>query len=121
MYLGYYPVTTTTVTTHIIVTTNLLTLTNVELEAQVEAELAENPALEMAESLRCPRCGQISGVPAPTSQAAAVSPFANTTESAPSIDTPVKVKTAGTNPYQSPADISIDVGTPFAQPLGACA
>jgi RNA polymerase sigma-54 factor len=59
MYFGLYPVTTTTVTTHIIVTTNLLTLTNVELEEQVEAELAENPALEMVESLRCPRCGAL--------------------------------------------------------------
>ncbi len=59
MYFGLYPVTTTTVTTHIIVTTNLLTLSNVELEEQVEAELAENPALEMVESLRCPRCGAL--------------------------------------------------------------
>lgn len=59
MYLGLYPVTTTTVTTHIIVTTNLLTLNNVELEEQVEAELAENPALERVESQRCPRCGAI--------------------------------------------------------------
>lgn len=59
MYLGLYPVTTTTVTTHIIVTTNLLTLTNAELEEQVEAELAENPALEMADSMRCQRCGAL--------------------------------------------------------------
>lgn len=59
MYFGLYPVTSTTVTTHIIVTSNLLTLTNVELEAQVEAELSENPALEMVESLRCPRCGAL--------------------------------------------------------------
>ncbi len=59
MYFGLYPVTATTVTTHIIVTTNLLTLTNAELEEQVEAELAENPALEMVESLRCPRCGAL--------------------------------------------------------------
>jgi RNA polymerase sigma-54 factor len=59
MYLGLYPVTTTTVTTHIIVTTNLLTLNNVELEEQVEAELAENPALERVDSQRCPRCGAI--------------------------------------------------------------
>ncbi len=57
MYLGLYPVTTTTVTTHIIVTTNLLTLTNEELEAQIEAELAENPALERTAEQRCPRCG----------------------------------------------------------------
>jgi RNA polymerase sigma-54 factor len=59
MYLGLYPVTTTTVTTHIIVTTNLLTLNNVELEEQVEAELAENPALERVDSQRCPRCGAL--------------------------------------------------------------
>jgi RNA polymerase sigma-54 factor len=59
MYLGLYPVTTTTVTTHIIVTTNLLTLNNVELEEQVEAELAENPALERVDSQRCSRCGAI--------------------------------------------------------------
>jgi RNA polymerase sigma-54 factor len=59
MYLGLYPVTTTTVTTHIIVTTNLLTLNNVELEEQVEAELAENPALERLDSQRCSRCGAI--------------------------------------------------------------
>jgi len=56
MYLGLYPATTTTVTTHIIVTTNLLTLTNVELEALVETELAENPALEMVEQQHCLRC-----------------------------------------------------------------
>lgn len=59
MYFGLYPVTTTTVTTHIIVTSSLLALTNAELDAQVEAELAENPALEMADSLRCPRCGAL--------------------------------------------------------------
>ena len=58
MYLGLYPVTTTTVTTHIIVTTNLLTLTNVELESYIETELANNPALEMDESRLCPRCGR---------------------------------------------------------------
>jgi len=56
MYLGLCPTTTTTVTTHIIVTTSLLTLTNAELEAQVETELADNPALEMVNSQRCPRC-----------------------------------------------------------------
>lgn len=59
MYLGLYASPTTTVTTHIIVTTNMLTLTNVELEAQVEAELSENPALEMVEAQRCPRCGAV--------------------------------------------------------------
>jgi RNA polymerase sigma-54 factor len=57
MHFGLYPVTTTTVTTHIIVTTHLLTLTNVELEAEVQAELAENPALEMVDGQRCHRCG----------------------------------------------------------------
>jgi RNA polymerase sigma-54 factor len=59
MYFGLYPVTTTTVTTHIIVTSSLLALTNAELDAQVDAEIAENPALEMVESLRCPRCGTL--------------------------------------------------------------
>lgn len=59
MHLGLYPTTTTTVTTHIIVTTSMLTLTNVELEALVETELANNPALEMKESQRCDRCGRI--------------------------------------------------------------
>jgi RNA polymerase sigma-54 factor len=63
MYLGLYPVTTTTVTTHIIVTTNLLTLNNAELEEQVEAELAENPALERVDSQRCSRCGAIIETP----------------------------------------------------------
>ncbi len=57
MHFGLYPVTTTTVTTHIIVTTHLLTLTNAELEAQVQTELAENPALEMVDGQRCHRCG----------------------------------------------------------------
>lgn len=59
MHLGLYPVTSTTVTTHIIVTTNLLTLTNVELEALVETKLSDNPALEMADSQPCPRCGAL--------------------------------------------------------------
>lgn len=59
MYFGLYPVTSTTVTTHIIVTSSLLALTNAELDAQVDAEMAENPALEMVESLRCPRCGML--------------------------------------------------------------
>ncbi len=57
MHFGLYPVTATTVTTHIIVTTHLLTLTSAELEAEVQAELAENPALEMVDGQRCHRCG----------------------------------------------------------------
>ena len=59
MQLRIVPITEATVTTHIIVTTNLLTLTNTELEATIETELAENPALEMEEALRCPRCSAV--------------------------------------------------------------
>jgi RNA polymerase sigma-54 factor len=44
---------------HIILTTRLLMLNAAQLEAAIAAELAENPALEQAPALRCPRCGRV--------------------------------------------------------------
>lgn len=45
------------VTTHLVVTTHLLGLSALELEEAISAELAENPALERVEAVRCKGCG----------------------------------------------------------------
>ncbi len=43
-------------TAHLAQTMSLLSLTAAELQEQIEAELASNPALEMLDELRCPVC-----------------------------------------------------------------
>lgn len=45
------------VTTHLVVTTHLLALSAPELEEAISTELAENPALERVEAVRCRQCG----------------------------------------------------------------
>lgn len=46
-------------TAHLAQTMALLSLTASELQQQVEAELAQNPALEMADEIRCPTCRRL--------------------------------------------------------------
>jgi RNA polymerase sigma-54 factor len=46
-----------TVTPQMILANSLLHLSSTELEQTISQELAENPALELLEVLRCPRCG----------------------------------------------------------------
>lgn len=43
-------------TAHLAQTMTLLTLTAEELRQQIDSELAGNPALELIEERRCPKC-----------------------------------------------------------------
>lgn len=45
-------------TAHLATTMSLMSLTALELHERIEAELAANPALELAEGQRCPSCGR---------------------------------------------------------------
>ena len=46
-------------TAHLAQTMTLLSLTSNELQEQIEAELASNPALEMLDEIRCPTCHRL--------------------------------------------------------------
>jgi RNA polymerase sigma-54 factor len=46
-------------TAHLAQTMTLLSLTVDELRQEIDKELAQNPALEMAEERRCPMCGRV--------------------------------------------------------------
>jgi len=46
-------------TAHLAQTMTLLSLTSNELQEQIEAELASNPALEMLDEIRCPTCRRL--------------------------------------------------------------
>lgn len=46
-------------TAHLAQTMTLLSLTADELQQQIESELASNPALEMIEERRCPKCNRL--------------------------------------------------------------
>lgn len=46
-------------TAHLAQTMTLLSLTSNELQEQIEAELASNPALEMVDEIRCPTCRRL--------------------------------------------------------------
>jgi RNA polymerase sigma-54 factor len=47
-----------TVTPQLVMANTLLQLSSTELEQAIAQELAENPALELVEAQRCPKCGQ---------------------------------------------------------------
>lgn len=49
----------TVTTAHLAQTMTLLSLTSGELQQQIEAELASNPALEMLDEKRCPTCKRL--------------------------------------------------------------
>jgi RNA polymerase sigma-54 factor len=71
--LGYYTdevvVPIQTPTMHLVLTTKLLTLNTADLQEALAAELAANPALEMAEERRCPQCGcLLTRLPCPNCQ-----------------------------------------------------
>ncbi|GAB4435925.1 MAG: RNA polymerase factor sigma-54 [Anaerolineae bacterium] len=56
-------------TMHLVMTTRLLSLNTAELQEVLQAELAENPALELVEERRCPQCGRLlSRLPCPYCQ-----------------------------------------------------
>ncbi len=61
--LGHYQegflLPTQTPTMHLVMTTRLLSLNTTELQEALMAELAANPALELAEECRCPHCGNL--------------------------------------------------------------
>lgn len=46
-------------TAHLAQTMTLLSLTSGELQQQIEAELASNPALELVDEIRCPTCRRL--------------------------------------------------------------
>ena len=46
-------------TAHLAQTMSLLVLNTIELRQKLEKELAQNPALELVEENRCPRCGKL--------------------------------------------------------------
>ena len=46
-----------TVTPQLVMARTLLQLSSTELEQAISQELAENPALELIETQRCPKCG----------------------------------------------------------------
>ncbi|MBI4927835.1 MAG: hypothetical protein HY835_08715 [Anaerolineae bacterium] len=46
-------------TAHLAQTMTLLSLTSNELQEQIDAELAQNPALEMLDEIRCPTCHRL--------------------------------------------------------------
>ncbi|MBN2501187.1 MAG: hypothetical protein JXB38_10445 [Anaerolineales bacterium] len=52
-------------TAHLAQTMTLLSMTSVELAQKIEAELANNPALELVEERRCPSCGRVLRDPGP--------------------------------------------------------
>ena len=46
-------------TAHLAQTMTLLSLTSTELQEQIDAELASNPAFEMLDEIRCPTCHRL--------------------------------------------------------------
>ncbi len=59
MLQTHYQNTSTTTSAHLAQTMTLLSLTSVELRQKIDAELANNPALELIEERRCPMCKRI--------------------------------------------------------------
>lgn len=59
MLQTHYQVLRPATTAHLAQTMTLLSLTADELQQQIEAELAANPALEMVEERRCPGCHRL--------------------------------------------------------------
>jgi len=55
------------ITAHLAQTMTFLQMSTQELEAVLQQELAQNPALELVEELRCPQCGKrLTRAPCPT-------------------------------------------------------
>ncbi|HEX2185074.1 MAG TPA: hypothetical protein VHN78_06170, partial [Chloroflexota bacterium] len=57
MELSQLATTTASVSPRLVVLSHVLALSSVALQELITAELAENPALELVETPRCPRCG----------------------------------------------------------------
>ncbi len=53
------------VTAHLAQTMSLLEMTVEEIQQKIHTELANNPALELAEERRCPNCGRVLSSPGP--------------------------------------------------------
>lgn len=59
MYQTQRHTTRSQITAHLAQTMTLLTKTVVELNEEIEKELASNPALELVEEIRCPTCNRL--------------------------------------------------------------